>query len=27
MASLTFLGAVEGVTGSMHLLKTEHSTL
>ena len=27
MATLTFLGAVEGVTGSMHLLKTEHSTL
>ena len=27
MATLTFLGAVEGVTGSMHLLKTAHSTL
>ncbi|BFT31382.1 MBL fold metallo-hydrolase [Alteromonas sp. D210916BOD_24] len=27
MATLTFLGAVEGVTGSMHLLETEHSTI
>ncbi|RDV29160.1 MBL fold metallo-hydrolase [Alteromonas aestuariivivens] len=27
MASLTFLGAVEGVTGSMYLLKTESGTI
>lgn len=27
MAKLTFLGAIEGVTGSMYLLQTEHSSL